>query len=445
MMGQSARIHELIISRGESDMKKIIQFFIVMIISFGIIGGCGGGGTSGEGSGGELAGETNCSDKMDNDGDGEMDCLDIDCILDPACPTCEEIVEIFCDKEDECGFMQGDECIADFVFNKLGNDCEEFLAEPFTDECMKDINNIECDAFVDTDEPRRVYDDLPDSCGDEFVAPEGIQVPPGACEDLILSICDRVVECNIVTFDECILELRFFYEEVAGIDCRDVSGSETLDECIEDLDDFDCDLIGDAIVPDSCIGVLVEDSPSPPSTPSQLECLDGECTFFVIDPLCPENNCGLFPGFLPSSIGSVANADFNCQWYADYHSIPGTYLAWISDSNTSPNERFHKATVPYVNTRGEKLADNYADLTDGSTLDAVILDQEGDWGWTSAWTGTNSDGTPTGFNCRDWTSADSSDLGTSGLPWAYDDLDWSNNFNVPTQCNFIGVLYCVEQ
>lgn len=416
--------------------QRLIQCLTIIFICSTLlyIGACSGGGNNNGAENGDLAGEGDCTDGVDNDGDTEVDCEDIDCILDPACPGCEEIVAILCNRADECGFVLEDECIADYVFNDLGFDCSEFLTGPFTDECMDDIDNFDCDSFGN--------DELPESCGSEFVTPQGIQVPPGACEDLFLAECSRVVECDSLTFDVCLLGLLFFTEEVAGIDCSKVSGSETLEQCVEDIDDFDCDLIEDAIVPDSCVDVLVEDSSS------QLECLDGECTFFVIDPLCPENNCGLFPGFLTTSFGSVANADFNCQYYADYFSLLGTYLAWISDSNTSPNDRFNKATVPYVNVKGEKLADSYADLTDG-TLNAVILDQEGEWAWwASPWTGTNSDGTPTGFNCRDWTSANSADLGTQGYLFGVNSdgsSGWSNNFNTPTNCNFLGNLICVEQ
>jgi len=63
--------------------------FLLIFITIGAIGGCGGGDedNNGEssGSGGELAGEQNCTDGIDNDGDTEIDCDDIDCILDPVC------------------------------------------------------------------------------------------------------------------------------------------------------------------------------------------------------------------------------------------------------------------------------------------------------------------------------------------------------------------------
>ena len=56
---------------------------LFVFVGLGTVGGCGG---SGDGDGnGDLAGEINCTDGIDNDGDTETDCSDIDCILDPFC------------------------------------------------------------------------------------------------------------------------------------------------------------------------------------------------------------------------------------------------------------------------------------------------------------------------------------------------------------------------
>ena len=59
---------------------------------------------------------------------------------------------------------------------------------------MDDMDNFDCNALGN--------DDLPDSCGDAFVVPEGIEVPDGPCEDLFLAECSRVVECDSLTMDE---------------------------------------------------------------------------------------------------------------------------------------------------------------------------------------------------------------------------------------------------
>jgi len=64
-------------------MKKYLLFlFLIAVLGFSFTA-CDGGGESSS-NGGELAGEQNCTDGIDNDGDTEIDCEDIDCILDPA-------------------------------------------------------------------------------------------------------------------------------------------------------------------------------------------------------------------------------------------------------------------------------------------------------------------------------------------------------------------------
>ena len=65
-------------------MKKYLLFlFLIVVLGFSFTA-CDGGGESSS-NGGELAGEQNCTDGIDNDGDTETDCEDIDCIFDPAC------------------------------------------------------------------------------------------------------------------------------------------------------------------------------------------------------------------------------------------------------------------------------------------------------------------------------------------------------------------------
>jgi len=71
---------------------------LFIFIAIGTIGGCGDSGIVGE-----FAGEVNCMDGIDNDGDTETDCEDIDCILDPACNvTCDDFLEAFCNRAVDC-------------------------------------------------------------------------------------------------------------------------------------------------------------------------------------------------------------------------------------------------------------------------------------------------------------------------------------------------------
>ena len=107
----------------------------------------------------------------------------------------------------------------------------------------------------------------------------------------------------------------------------------------------------------------------------------------------------------------LAGADNNCNARAQAAGLPGTYTAWLSDSLTDARDRVTQATVPYVNTVGDTVADNFADLVNcgPSCLQAPIGFDE--FGLTSSnltpWTATNELGiSKFGDNvfltCNDW-------------------------------------------
>jgi hypothetical protein len=107
--------------------------------------------------------------------------------------------------------------------------------------------------------------------------------------------------------------------------------------------------------------------------------------------------------------GGLAVADGICQARAAAAALPGSYKAWLSTSTESPSTRFTKLAGPYRLVTGTQIADNWADLTDGS-LDAPInRDESGAAVAGLAWTGTMPNGTsspgPADFvNCDGWTS-----------------------------------------
>ena len=80
------------------------------------------------------------------------------------------------------------------------------------------------------------------------------------------------------------------------------------------------------------------------------------------------------------NIGGVTGADAKCQIEADGQDsiVPtGTYFAWLSDGTQSPDTRFTKSSHPYVLADGTRIADDYADLTDGSILHPINVEASG--------------------------------------------------------------------
>lgn len=78
------------------------------------------------------------------------------------------------------------------------------------------------------------------------------------------------------------------------------------------------------------------------------------------------------------NLGGVAGADAICQGLATNAGLPGTYRAWISDTlGNSPSSRFARSTSPYARVDGTVVANDWADLTDGSIAAAINLTETG--------------------------------------------------------------------
>jgi hypothetical protein len=154
---------------------------------------------------------------------------------------------------------------------------------------------------------------------------------------------------------------------------------------------------------------------------------------------------------ITGDIIGVEDADQLCQAEADEYGLPGySYRAWISDTSSSPDTRFDKGGNPYELPGGQKVADNWADLTDGD-LDGFInqnADETVIGTPQKVWTNTNEDGTaannlsdPTKDSCDDWTLG-FADL--SGLFGFAGGVLWSNSHEVEP-CNTALSLYCFQQ
>jgi len=121
------------------------------------------------------------------------------------------------------------------------------------------------------------------------------------------------------------------------------------------------------------------------------------------------------------ALGGVTGADAVCQARANAANLGGTFKAWISGSSysSSPASRFTKSTtLPYVRTDGVVVANNWADLTDGTIQNPINVDETGTLQSSPsfAWSFTRVDGSQGLFgstsedcyggdcHCSNWTS-----------------------------------------
>lgn len=148
------------------------------------------------------------------------------------------------------------------------------------------------------------------------------------------------------------------------------------------------------------------------------------------------------------SFGGVGGADARCADSAARAGLKGIYKAWIagSDPASAPATRFSHAAVPYVRIDGIQIADDWADLTDGS-LDAAIITETGNIpsSVNGVWTNVATDGTRASADpadhCQDWsvgtgTGSIGSRSGTSSS-WTA----WHSGMS----CQTSERLFCFEQ
>lgn len=146
----------------------------------------------------------------------------------------------------------------------------------------------------------------------------------------------------------------------------------------------------------------------------------------------------------PANFGGHAGADAACQSLANTAALGGTWMAWVSDSASSPAARFIHAPAPYRRIDGTVIAANWTDLTDGTLVNGVALNEYGSSVLAEMWTSTTAAGNFTGTGCNDFTS------NSSGAPYAYvgasdkSGYDWTAIYL--QFCDRFGLhIYCFEQ
>jgi hypothetical protein len=143
-------------------------------------------------------------------------------------------------------------------------------------------------------------------------------------------------------------------------------------------------------------------------------------------------------------LGGLAGADATCQALAANAGLAGTFQAWLADSTDSPSTRQSQAGTPYIRTDGAVVANDWADLTDGSIAVGVSLDESGAVTSGAVWSNVDpvGGGNAAGGDCGDWTIGTNSTTGRQGLVGSTSST-WSNNGGTP--CHVLKHLYCVEQ
>jgi hypothetical protein len=148
------------------------------------------------------------------------------------------------------------------------------------------------------------------------------------------------------------------------------------------------------------------------------------------------------------NLGGLSGADDKCQTLATGAGLPGSYKAWLSDTSVGPSTRFTHSAVPYILPDGTVVANDWADLTDGSLQHAINLTENlNPPVYEGTQTGTDTAGGPRWTNpiymCANWTSA-SSDLFRYGGLNTQSDYTWTA-VETGTGCPVDYHLYCFQQ
>lgn len=157
-----------------------------------------------------------------------------------------------------------------------------------------------------------------------------------------------------------------------------------------------------------------------------------------------------------ANFGGLEEADATCQTLANAAGVPGTFKAWLSSTTLPALARFAATGEPYTLVDGTPIANDLADLTDGTIDNPIDLDEWGDPppdtghtcgdGAAVVMTGTGAAGTVyAGGTCGDWTSTT---LGSTAFgSTARTDALWSIVCagSGIGNCNHMAPFYCFAQ
>lgn len=144
------------------------------------------------------------------------------------------------------------------------------------------------------------------------------------------------------------------------------------------------------------------------------------------------------------NLGGLEGADAKCQAAAQDAKLPGTYVAWLSDSTHDAKTRLGSARG-WVRTDGKPFADTVANIIAGKHYYTPNVDEHGariNLLSSAVLTGTQANGTKSGGNyCVNYTAADAGSVSRGNLN-RYD-ARWTK-VDEALACNTPAHLYCFE-
>lgn len=144
------------------------------------------------------------------------------------------------------------------------------------------------------------------------------------------------------------------------------------------------------------------------------------------------------------NLGGLSGADAKCRALAIAASLGGTWKAWLSTNSISAASRLVHETSPYKLVNGIVIADNWADLTDGSLAAPINVTETGINFSTPVWTNTAINGSSAytdQYDCSGWTDSQPFP-GSSGYS-GFMDSYWTTSG--AQGCSRSYALYCFEQ
>lgn len=173
------------------------------------------------------------------------------------------------------------------------------------------------------------------------------------------------------------------------------------------------------------------------SATGELGCVPTACTFDLGE--CRRKIVFVTSTTHTGNLGGLAGADNICQSRALAAGLAGTFRAWLSNSITDASSRLSPSQFGYELIDGTKIADDLADLLDGSLDSPISLNENGVPVVTNPWTGTSSTGAAYSADCQGFTST-----AGSGAIGASDQASSAWTFAGTAACVASHPLYCFE-